>query len=572
MKKYLAMTLAVLMLVAAFAGCSKKEEETKAYGWFNTCFTSATPTANALIDTGNSSTFDSLCQLSLYRDKLNETADGWEYDLNLAASWPKQVDADGYVWEVTIRKDAKWQNGDKITVDDIEFTYQMYADPKQANVDAVQLTKQKYGVIKNIAEYNLGEVASWDDVGFKKIDDYTFQVEFTEPRLQSQVHRALTCSLVHKDTYLKSMSADGTATLWGSDAENYMSCGAFILTEWENDVKAVFTRNPDYIYADEIKIEGMIYTFNTDANARLQLFLEGKLDTCALDYTYWESYEDDPRVYEYYNDSLMYFMINVGNPAQGAILGDINFRKALFWGMDRVALADTLGVYPATRLVRRAVMGNPLTGVPFYTIPQDYVVDPYNAFDKEKANQYLDQAYEKAGQTKTTMRILISETATHIKGAAEILQKQYGENFGGKLEIKVDQKPSSVVYAERRWNPEAPEAYDSALGSLLPSATDPRDTFNFYRSDYTPPRFAWNDPDFDKLFADSMKLDLENENDAIIEACQQMEKILLDELVNVPIYERPNKVLYSTRIHLPVEEYVIGYGFGEKYMTISEEK
>ena len=69
-----------------------------------------------------------------------------------------------------------------------------------------------------------------------------------------------------------------------------------------------------------------------------------------------------------------------------------------------------------------------------------------------------------------------------------------------------------------------------------------------------------------------MKLDLEADNAAIIEACQKMEKILLDELVNVPIYERPNKVLYNPRIQLPVKEYVVGYGFGEKYMTITEEK
>ena len=571
MKKYLAMTLAVLMLVAAFAGCSKKEE-TKAYGWFNTCFTSATPTGNHLIDTGNSSVFAENCLLSLYRTVLNENADGWEREPWLALDWPTKVDADGYTWEYKIRKDAKWSNGDKITVDDLEFTFKTYADPKQANIQAGQMTQQAYGVLKNIYEYSLGEVKDWADVGYKKIDDYTFQATFTEPRNEDQAYRAVNRYIIHEGTYTAGMSADGTSSLWGSDVEHFMSCGQFILTEWENDVKAVFTRNPDYICADEIKIEGKIYTFNTDANARLQLFLEGKLDTCALDYTYWESYEDDPRVYEYYNDSLMYFMVNVGNPAQGAVLGDINFRKALFWGCDRVALADTLGVYPATRLVRRAVMGNPLTGVPFVDIPQDYVVDPYNAFDKEKANQYLDQAYEKAGQTKTTMRILISETATHIKGAAEILQKQYGEVFNGQLEVKVDQKPASVVYAERRWNPEAPEAYDTALGSLLPSATDPRDTFTFYRTDYNPPRFAWGTPEFDKLYYDSMALDLEKDNDKIIEMCHVMEKTLLDELVNVPIYERPNKVLYSTRVHLPVKEYVVGYGFGESLMTISEEK
>ena len=47
-----------------------------------------------------------------------------------------------------------------------------------------------------------------------------------------------------------------------------------------------------------------------------------------------------------------------------------------------------------------------------------------------------------------------------------------------------------------------------------------------------------------------------------------MEKMILDDLVNIPIYERPDKVIFSDRVKLVAGGYVEGWGFGERYMTI----
>ncbi|MBR4304268.1 MAG: hypothetical protein IKT81_02935, partial [Clostridia bacterium] len=233
-------------------------------------------------------------------------------------------------------------------------------------------------------------------------------------------------------------------------------------------------------------------------------------------------------------------------------------------------IAETLGVHTASRLVRKAVVGNPAVGTAFVELPNTYVPDGDKIFDPVKANEYLDKAYEKAGITTNEMRILISETATHIKGAAEIAMKQYEDVFGGKVVAKMQQVPSSQATTLRRWNPENPTAYDTALGSLLPSANDPRATFNYYRSDYTPPRFCYANPVFDDKYAEAMSYDLEADNDKVIALCMDMEKMLLDELVNIPLYERPNKVLFNEKITLPAGGYIVGWGFGESYMTIAK--
>lgn len=87
------------------------------------------------------------------------------------------VSEDGLTWTFTLRKDAKWSNGDPVTANDFYYSYMYQLDP--ANTTA-QLWLSVLNYVKNSYAYHAGSVSK-DEVGLKVIDDYTLEITTTLP-------------------------------------------------------------------------------------------------------------------------------------------------------------------------------------------------------------------------------------------------------------------------------------------------------------------------------------------------------------------------------------------------------
>ncbi|MBQ2755885.1 MAG: hypothetical protein IJF27_04360, partial [Oscillospiraceae bacterium] len=242
--------------------------------------------------------------------------------------------------------------------------------------------------------------------------------------------------------------------------------------------------------------------------------------------------------------------------------GNRNFRDAIFWGTDRVHLAEILDSYPVSRYVRNSVVGDPETGERYINMPgaTDFIEDPYTMYNPDKANASLSKALEECGLTSCTFELMFPETSTMGRARNEMLQKQYGETFAGKLEIKLRTVPSGQTTVLRRWNPENPTSYEGTIGSLYPSAADPLYGFTYFISTYNPPRFKWTSAEYDALYARAESREAMDDLNLKLELCYKMEKMLLDERVIIPMYETPTKVLFNERIQLPVDDFILGFG------------
>ena len=142
MKKTLALILAAIMLVAAFAGCSSTKEPKTTYGTFRDYINASVPTLNVVVKNDALAVARPL-QTVLYKNYINETGDGYVKDCMLAAEKPIQMDEEGKVWRIPIRQDYYWADygptagkNAQMNADTFIYTFKMCIDPDLLNVNA----------------------------------------------------------------------------------------------------------------------------------------------------------------------------------------------------------------------------------------------------------------------------------------------------------------------------------------------------------------------------------------------------------------------------------------------------
>ena len=141
-----------------------------------------------------------------------------DYVPGVAESWSVSDDSKTYVF--TIRKNATWSNGDKLTAQDYVFSLKRSVDPKTLSNYSSMLYP-----IKNAREIVLGEKQP-SELGVYAEDANTLVVELKEP---TPYFLSL---LTHSTTYpVHKASVEKLGSLFTRPG-NLISNGAFKLEEW----------------------------------------------------------------------------------------------------------------------------------------------------------------------------------------------------------------------------------------------------------------------------------------------------------------------------------------------------
>ena len=261
--------------------------------------------------------------------------------------------ADGTSWTIKIDPRAKWADGEPITADTFIYSWKMALDPKMLNTPGGSTCGKNYITVKNALAYytqaTTGNAVSWADVGLKKIDDRTLSIVTDGRFTQQEVMQHFawrTTGPVYEKLYEATMDSSRRTTQYGTSMEKYMPSGPFKLKSWASGSDMVLERNPAYLRTSVIKLDGMRWRVVADASARLQLFEKGELDFLPLSINTLAVYEDDPRLVISDTPNIRCIEINRTNPDK-PILHNKNFLKALYYAMDRQAMAKLVYGLPA---------------------------------------------------------------------------------------------------------------------------------------------------------------------------------------------------------------------------------
>ena len=317
------------------------------------------------------------------------------------------------------------------------------------NSRASQLASD-YITSQKATEYSLQGTenkVSWDEVGIKRNGDYLLGLELDAPVTEADVEAISTMyGLIWYISQLMKQDERGSNKdlIWFHKRYLYELCGAYILTDWVPGSVFKMKRNPDYVLSDMIKLDEYVYKVVADKNTALELYLNGEMDEVTLSPEAIEQYVDDPSIKTGPAKAIQVISINHGNTNNNGILGNVNFRKALFYAVDRQSIAKMTNGIPANYLVPSKCLG--LDGKTYREMSeaQEYLADNFG-YDPKLAKEYYDKAMAECGISNLTLTLQYNETSANNKAASEFLHKTFPEIFGDSFTLELMAAPSGVL-------------------------------------------------------------------------------------------------------------------------------
>lgn len=488
----------------------------------------------------------------------------------MAAAEPIDVNGDGLVWNIPVRDGLTWDNGDPITAETYEYSFKMCLEPMRLGPYAANMASNNV-TIKNAKDYSAGKV-EWKDVGIKALDKKTLQITLATSATALDVMRHFISfwnAPVHEELYEKCLSADRTTSTYGTSLELTHFSGAFIMETWVDGNTVVGVRNEAYPRADAIKLDKIIYQ-NVDDAAGIQMLEKGEIDYVGLSSDTAEAYFEDPRFLRSesrYIRHLDFCDSNTDYP----ILANANFKKAVFYAIDRQAVTKVTGCLPANFAVPYTVNAS-ADGTLFRNLPeaQKQLADNYG-YNPELAKQYFDKALKEVGLTSVELELLYTTSAKNTP-IATYLQEQFNKVFEGKFKLNITGMTDKARLELVKSTGTNPKAYQMTLGAWAFQATDfnPAKIFETFTSTYARRNAPYHSDKLDALWAEAQKPENAKDLNKLTQIALQMEKVYLDEVICVPVSQDVDFALCAEKVILALERSNPSTGWALIYADIAQ--
>jgi len=367
-----------------------------------------------------------------------------------------------YVWTYKVAQGFTFEDGTPIDAHTFEYSIKTLNDPKLANrnTDASNYV--------NGVKYLAGECA-WEDVGWKLIDDYTFEVTFDEgyqPRnvLDAMlIYENIGTGLVHPEMYESCLNEDRTQSTYGTSMETLVSSGPYRISDLIPGQYFEMSRRDDggAPLTDVYTTERVEYSVVADKNTRVQLFEQGKLDMVDGNGEAFDEYDGAHFLYQDFTEGI--FLNSVSPTVE--VLKDVNFRYAMFWGFDREGIMGAVArscLPTSCQNLPHAVIPDPATNgssyIKYMETPEykairmdGHEIQDGICYDPDLALEYFDKAYEANGGQKITITAIYYDGngSASAKTAPEAYKDHYENLFGAdRFELVLQATPWAVMTEE----------------------------------------------------------------------------------------------------------------------------
>jgi peptide/nickel transport system substrate-binding protein len=438
---------------------------------------------------------------------------------------------DPQVVEYVINEDAVWSDGEPISADDFIFMWEMM-NGENSEID-----------VATTAGYD--RVASVEGSEDGKTVTVTFEEPFAE--WESMFSNILPAHIIEE-------LGDGDAvTGWndGLDGEDYpqFSGGPFMFEDYRPEQSVTLVPNESY-WGPQPNLDEIVIRFDVDDSGIPAALQNGEIDMAypqpQLDMVDQIEDLDDVDTQIEFGLAFEHIDFNLAN----SHLGKLEVRQAIALALDRQAIVDrTVGQFSdeAEQLNNRIWLNNQ----PQY----ENNAEGYETQDIDGARDLLEEAgYDCSGSTCThpedgelTLRISTTGGNQLRENTQLVIQNQLAE---AGIAITIDNVEGGAVFD--RFFPEsnliADQDYDIALfawvGTPFPSST---------KALYTNPdpelvgsnNTGYQNPEIVDIFDRAL---VETDEDEMADLYNQADRILWQDMVTVPLYQKPTFLPYRNTI------------------------
>lgn len=339
-----------------------------------------------------------------------------------------KVSDDGLVYEVELRDDAKWSNGDAVTAHDYVYGWQRVVNPD---------TGAEYGYlfesVKNGAEILEGKKDP-KELGIEAIDDTHLKITLDTPVPYFNSLLAFPSFFPVNQKAVEEFGKD-----FASSSEHAVYNGAFVLDEFDgpgSDIEWKYLKNPDYWDKDNVKIDEVQALVVKEASTAANLFEDGQLDDVIVTGELAQQYKEHENFVGENDGRTIYVEMN--RKDKESPFNNLNLRKAFSYAIDSESVVNNVlgdGSKIATGLVPGQLATNPDTGEDFAEESKDY-----KEYDPEKAKEFYEAALKELKVDKVTFDILTDDNDS-TKKIAEYIQGAFKDTLGIETTVTAVTKP-----------------------------------------------------------------------------------------------------------------------------------
>lgn len=413
-KRLLGVSVAALAIVLAACGNQSAKTSTKALK-----VTSTQPIATS--DPTKATDLNSQAAIAQVYEGLYTTSEKGKVVPGVATKVVKPTNG-GKTYTFTLRKAAKWSNGDPVTAQDFVYSLQRQVDPKTKSQEAGHVEE-----IKNATDINNGKKAV-STLGVKALSKQKLQITLAQKtpyfnyRLATELYP------------LQQKFVEKYGAKYGSSSAKTLSNGPFNLKGWTGSNETwSYVKNSKYYNAKSVRLKTIkVQTVKNNSTAQ-NLFASNGVQVTTVTGTQVQADQTGKlkKNLVITKQNRMAFLVwnSKRSTTQNTAL-----RRAVSYAINRKTLVKNVlkdGSIPAKSMVTQGNYANPTTGKDFNDDTGNLY--PYNL---KKAKAYWKQAQSQLGKKNVTIELLTADVDVS-KAVGEYVQSTAQQNLPGlKVTLK----------------------------------------------------------------------------------------------------------------------------------------